>query len=97
MPRATNVLLESLRLYPVFPLMGRMALRDTILPVGGGPAQDGPIFVSKGTKVEVGYHALHRDPSAFGANVETFRPDRWNTISPGQWEFMGFGGGVRRA
>jgi cytochrome P450 len=29
-----NILLETLRLYPVFPLMARAALRDTTLPVG---------------------------------------------------------------
>ncbi|KAI0379219.1 cytochrome P450 alkane hydroxylase-like protein [Hypomontagnella monticulosa] len=90
-----NVLYESLRLYPVFPLLGRVALCDTILPVGGGPNHDAPIFVSKGTKVEMGYHALHRDPRVFGDVVEAFRPERWDTINPGQWEFMGFGGGSR--
>ncbi|KAI1407124.1 cytochrome P450 alkane hydroxylase-like protein [Hypoxylon sp. FL1857] len=90
-----NVLYEALRLYPVFPLMGRVALCDTILPVGGGPKHDAPFFVPKGTKVEIGYHALHRDPRVFGEDVEAFRPERWDTINPGQWEFMGFGGGSR--
>ncbi|KAF7541043.1 hypothetical protein G7054_g969 [Neopestalotiopsis clavispora] len=86
---------RSLRLYPIFPLMGRVALCDTFLPVGGGPLQDAPIFAPRGTKVEVGNHALHRDPRVFAADVEDFRPDRWNTISPAQFEFMGFGGGNR--
>lgn len=85
----------ALRLYPVFPLLGRVALCDTVLPVGGGPNHNAPCFVPKGTKVEMGYHALHRDPRVFGDDVEEFRPERWDSINPGQWEFMGFGGGSR--
>ncbi|KAI1078833.1 cytochrome P450 [Whalleya microplaca] len=90
-----NILYETLRLYPVFPLMGRVALCDTVLPVGGGPNHDAPYFVPKGTKVEIGYHALHRDPRVFGDDVEAFRPERWDSINPSQWKFMGFGGGSR--
>ncbi|KAI1386887.1 cytochrome P450 alkane hydroxylase-like protein [Hypoxylon trugodes] len=90
-----NVLLESLRLYPVFPLMGRTALRDTFLPFGGGPNHDAPIFVPRGTHADISYHALHRDPRVFGNDVESFRPERWDSITPRQWEFMGFGGGSR--
>ena len=41
------------------------------------------------------YYALHRDPAVFGDDVESFRPERWETIKPGQWEFMAFGGGNR--
>lgn len=86
---------SALRLYPVFPLMGRVSLCDTILPVGGGPDQSAPIFVPRSTKVSMGHHGLHRDPRVFSDDVEAFRPERWNSISPGQWEFMGFGGGSR--
>ncbi|KAI1130598.1 cytochrome P450 alkane hydroxylase-like protein [Nemania abortiva] len=87
--------LVTLRLYPIFPVFGRMALYDNSLPVGGGPNQDERVFVPKGTRVQVAYYALHRDPRVFGEDVETFRPERWDTISPGQWEFMPFGGGMR--
>ncbi|KAI0006842.1 cytochrome P450 alkane hydroxylase-like protein [Xylariaceae sp. FL0662B] len=90
-----NILLEALRLYPIFPLLGRVALCDTILPMGGGPNHDAPVFVPKGTMAQVGFHALHRDPRVFGEDFEAFRPERWNSINPGQWEFMGFGGGSR--
>lgn len=75
--------------------MGHVALRDTVLPVGVGSKHDAPISIPKGTKVEIGYPALHRDPQVFGDNVETFRPERWDSINPGKWEFMGFCGGSR--
>jgi cytochrome P450 len=90
-----NVLLETLRLYPVFPILSRGALEDTQLPTGGGPNQDQPIFVPKNTIVVLSYYALHRDPIVFGEDVEDFRPERWETIKPGAWDFMGFGGGNR--
>lgn len=78
---------SALRLYPVFPLMGRIALCDTVLPVGGGPDLSAPIFVPKGTKVEVGQYSLHRDPRVFGEDAEAFRPELWDSINPSQWEF----------
>ena len=87
--------ISALRLYPVFPLMGRIALCDTVLPVGGKPDLNDPIFVPKGTKVEVGQYSLHRDPRVFGEDTEAFRPERWDSINPSQWEFMAFGGGSR--
>lgn len=79
----------------MFPLLGRIALCDTILPVGGNTDVNAPIFVPKGTKVEMGHYALHRDPRVFGEDTEAFRPERWNTINPSQWDFMAFGGGSR--
>ncbi|KAH7406395.1 cytochrome P450 alkane hydroxylase-like protein [Phaeosphaeria sp. MPI-PUGE-AT-0046c] len=90
-----NILLETLRLYPIFPILGRSALQDTELPTGGGPKQDLPIFVPKDTVIVLSYFALHRDSTVFGEDVEQFRPERWETIKPNAWEFMGFGGGNR--
>jgi cytochrome P450 len=90
-----HILLESLRLYPIFHLMGRIALTDTTLPVGGGPEHTEPIFIPKGTIVAMNYYALHREASVYGSDVEAFRPERWETIQPTHWEFMGFGGGNR--
>jgi cytochrome P450 len=87
-------------MYPVFPMMARMARKDTTLPVGGGPKHDQPIFVPKGTQVLTCFYTLHRDPAVFASDddaedVETFRPERWTTITPKQWEYMTFGGGQR--
>ena len=85
----------ALRLYPVFPVLARVALSDTVLPVGGGKSQEDPLFVSKGSTVVMSYYALHRDPEVFGDDVEDFRPERWNDIGPDQWQFIPFGGGQR--
>jgi len=41
------------------------------------------------------FYALHRNPDVFGADVETFDPDRWAKINPSVWEYMPFGGGQR--
>ncbi|TVY75691.1 Cytochrome P450 monooxygenase fsdH [Lachnellula suecica] len=90
-----NILSETLRLYPIFPLLARVALTDTTLPVGGGFDQRDHVYVPKGSHVVMSYFALHRDSSVFGDDVEEFRPDRWETIRPEQWQFMAFGGGNR--
>lgn len=84
-----------LRLYPIFPLMSRTALKDQKLPVGGGPNKDLPVFVPRGILVVMSYYALHQDPAVFGEDAEDFRPERWDKIRPGQWTFMAFGGGNR--
>ncbi|KAK8078936.1 hypothetical protein PG994_002743 [Apiospora phragmitis] len=90
-----NILHETLRLYLIFPLLGRVALRDTQLLVGSGLHQDRPMLIPKGTAVNMGYYALHRDPEVFGSDVEVFRPERWDSIKSKQWEFLGFGSGNR--
>lgn len=84
-----------MRLYPIFPLITRKALRDTQLPTGGGPNHDRPILMPQGSMVVMTYYARHRDSDVFGEDVEAFRPERWNEIKPTQWEFLGFGGGNR--
>jgi cytochrome P450 len=90
-----NILMETLRIYPIFHVMARIANHNTTLPVGSGPDHSEPIFIPKGTVVAMNYYALHRDPAVYGSDVETFRPERWETIHPTHWEFMGFGGGNR--
>ncbi|KAI1759376.1 cytochrome P450 [Hypoxylon sp. FL1150] len=92
---AEKLMGSTLRIHPIFPLLGRLALRDTVLPVGGGPNHDHPIFVQKGSMVVMPYYALHRNHSVYGEDVEKFRPERWNSIKPEQWESMGFGSGNR--
>lgn len=42
---------ETLRIYPVVPLNGRQAYRDTTLPIGGGPDGKSPVFIPAGREV----------------------------------------------
>jgi cytochrome P450 len=90
-----NLVLVALRIYPVFPNLGRTALRDTILPVGGGLEGRSPIFVPKGTRFDTSFYTLHHDPDIWGPDAEEFNPDRWDTIKPNAWEYVPFGGGMR--
>ncbi|PQE06566.1 cytochrome P450 protein [Rutstroemia sp. NJR-2017a WRK4] len=90
-----NVFKETLRLHPIFPNMARTALKDTILPTGGGASGTSPIFVPAGSDVMTNFYSLHRDPRVFGPGIETFDPDRWTRIAPTRWEYMAFGGGPR--
>ncbi|KAF1918279.1 cytochrome P450 [Ampelomyces quisqualis] len=77
-----NIIHEALRLYPIFPIMGRNAIRDTTLPTGGGSVQGEPVFVQQGTIAAMNYLPLHRDPAVYGEDTEAFRPERWETIQP---------------
>ncbi|KAF7852728.1 hypothetical protein EAF04_010921 [Stromatinia cepivora] len=90
-----NIIKETLRIHPVFANMARTALRDTILPIGGGPTGSSPIYVFAGSDVMTNFYTLHRNEAVYGKNVEEFNPDRWNRITPRRWEFMGFSGGAR--
>ena len=47
---------EALRLYPVVPLNGRFANKDTVLPRGGGKDGKSPIFIPKNTAVDYSVH-----------------------------------------
>lgn len=84
-----------MRLYPVFPILARDALVDTILPTGGGPQGKRPIFAPVGTRILVDFYTLHRDKAVFGPEPESFNPDRWDLIQPGPWQYMAFGAGMR--
>jgi cytochrome P450 len=89
------VVRETLRLHPVAPTDGRMAYKDTVLPVGGGPDGTAPILVQKGEMVLTSFHALHRLAPCFQDDEpESFKPERWEKVRPG-WAYLPFGGGVR--
>ncbi|KAL8784398.1 MAG: hypothetical protein Q9195_009063 [Heterodermia aff. obscurata] len=96
LPLLRNILKEALRLYPVLGQYGRTALKDTILPKGGGVDGLSPIFISKGSVMISSLYALHREPTVFGSDPEIFNPDRWNSVAPAYCEYMPFGAGQRQ-
>lgn len=94
------ILNESLRLYPVVPDNARIAARDTILPVGGGPLGTAPIFVKKGEIAHWSLWAMHRRKEIYGEDAEEFKPERWLDKADGKglrvgWEYLPFNGGPR--
>jgi cytochrome P450 len=94
-----NVITETLRLHPVFPQNNRIALRDTVLPTGGGPNGTAPVFAPAGTLFDTCFATLHRDKKIWGPDADEFRPSRWAadaTFSPSLYQFMPFGAGVRQ-
>jgi cytochrome P450 len=85
-----------LRLYPSVPLNGRDAVRDTVLPTGGGPDEQSPVFIRKGMTVEYSVYQLHRRKDLYGEDAEEFRPERWGEQKVGRgWEYLPFNGGPR--
>ncbi|MCJ1347285.1 hypothetical protein MMC31_005507 [Peltigera leucophlebia] len=85
---------ESLRLHPVVPSNSRMAITDTVLPKGGGPDGQSPLFIPKKTIVQYDVYVMHRRKDLYGDNAEEFVPERWETIHPG-WQYLPFNGGPR--
>ncbi|KAJ5717048.1 hypothetical protein N7488_002694 [Penicillium malachiteum] len=87
---------ESLRLHPVVPRNDRQAVRDTVLPLGGGKDGLSPIFVPKGTLVVYNLYAMHRRKDIYGPDADDFRPERWEDgkLMP-RWGFLPFNGGPR--
>lgn len=73
---------EALRLNPPVATNAREAIRDTVLPVGGGPGGKSPVFVTKGTIVRYFPWALHRRQDTYGRDADEFRPERWETLRP---------------
>lgn len=75
--------------------MNRVALRDTLLPKGGGSEQTSPVYVRKGTMFDTAFYVLHRQRAIWGEDAEEFKPHRWDTFKPNVWEYQPFGGGPR--
>ncbi|KAK7556989.1 putative cytochrome P450 [Phyllosticta citricarpa] len=85
---------EALRLWPPIPTNTRLAVRDTVLPRGGGPNGDEPIFVPKGCTVSYAVYAMHRRKDLWGKDAEDFRPGRWEGRRHA-WDYLPFNGGPR--
>lgn len=85
----------ALRLYPPVPLNARTALKDTTIPVGGGPDGTSPIFIPKGTTVSYSVWVMHRHPDLWGADAAKFVPERWESGKMRGWQYLPFNGGPR--
>lgn len=72
----------------------RTCLRTTVLPNGGGPTGKLPILVQPGTQIDTNFRAMHLDPSIWGDDATSFRPERWDGLKP-KWEYIPFLGGKR--
>lgn len=88
------VMNECLRLMPVVPGNARVAVRDTVLPLGGGKDGKDPTFVPKDTIVLYHTFSFHRRKDLYGEDALEFKPERWEKIRPG-WEYLPFSGGPR--
>ncbi|KAF7929677.1 hypothetical protein EAE99_004581 [Botrytis elliptica] len=98
--RVTKAIInESLRLHPAASRLGKISLRDTILPKGGGEDGQSPIFVPKGTVVGLDLYTLQRDPAIWAADADEFKPDRWLDVNrplwEAKWQYEPFLGGIR--
>jgi len=85
---------EALRIHPIVPMNSRAALKDTSLPLGGGPDGKSPIFVPKGTQINYQVWVMHRRKDLYGEDADEFKPERWETLRP-SWQFLPFNGGPR--
>ncbi|GAP92275.1 putative cytochrome P450 52E1 [Rosellinia necatrix] len=88
------VLKEALRLNPPVAANQREAVRDTVLPVGGGADGKAPLFVRKGTNLRYVPWIMHRRKDIFGEDAEEFRPERWEDLRV-TYEYLPFNAGPR--
>ncbi|KAI9829911.1 MAG: hypothetical protein M1826_005333 [Phylliscum demangeonii] len=89
-----SLIRETMRLYPVVPMNARTAVRNTVLPVGGGPDGRRPIAVMKDDVVVFAPYVMHRRTDLWGADALDFKPERWEGRKIG-WDYVPFNGGPR--
>ncbi|OOQ86373.1 Cytochrome P450 52A13 [Penicillium brasilianum] len=88
------VMKEVLRLYPPIAINSRKAIKDTSLPLGGGPDEKSPIFVKAGQDVLFYAHITHTLKEFWGPDANKFDPDRWAEYKS-SWAYLPFSGGPR--
>jgi cytochrome P450 len=89
-----NFIHEVLRIDPLVPFNVKRAIRDTILPRGGGEDGSEPVLLQKGDLIMVFTFGILRSPRLWGEDAREFNPDRWND-GRRSWDFIPFGGGPR--
>jgi cytochrome P450 len=77
---------EALRLEPVIPMVSRVLQRATRI---------GRFDFAAGTAVAPAIYLVNRRASLY-PEPRRFRPDRFATFKPAAWEWLPFGGGLRR-
>jgi cytochrome P450 len=77
---------ESLRLQPVVPMVGR---------VFQSPQKVGHLEIPRNGIVAASIYLTHRRPSLY-PEPNRFNPDRFLTFKPAPWEWLPFGGGLRK-
>jgi cytochrome P450 len=83
------VIFETLRLYPAGPSIQRVAVRDTVLPRGGGLDGTSSTAVPKGSTIQLGIYLSHRRKDIWGEDAAEFRPERWEGRKKG-YDFIPF-------
>jgi len=63
-------------MYPVFAHLSRTAIRDTVLPRGGGPDGSQPVAVPKGCPVTCCVYLMQRREQSWGPDADKFVPER---------------------
>ncbi|KAI1434007.1 cytochrome P450 52E2 [Xylaria sp. CBS 124048] len=88
------VIKEAARLNPPVATNQREAVRDTVLPRGGGRDGRQPVLVRKGMSVRYSPWTMHRRKDLFGEDAEEFRPERWEGLRVTH-EYLPFNAGPR--
>jgi cytochrome P450 len=86
LPYLEAVCHETLRLFPILPLVPRTVIKDMRL---------GPYTVPAGLNVGFCPAIVHRHPDVY-PDPDTFKPERWLARKFTPFEFIPFGGGLRR-
>lgn len=89
-----HFLQEVLRLHPTVPINNRLCVKDTTLPLGGGPDGLSPVAVSAGQPVVFSVYVMHRRKDLWGEDALEFKPSRWEQKVPA-WQWLPFLGGPR--
>jgi len=85
LPFLECVIKESMRILPPVPFTIRAANRPTTI---------GPYPVPQGPRVICSHYLTHHMPEIY-PEPESFRPERWRTIDPSQYEYLPFSAGPR--
>jgi cytochrome P450 len=86
LPYLEAVCNEALRLYPIIPLVPRTVVK---------PMQLGPYTIPAGSYVGFCPAIVHTNPDLY-PEPHAFKPERWLTRKYTPFEFIPFGGGIRR-